>query len=223
MRQSDIMASGTMGSVRYPPIQFFNPPRMNYYFVTPQNEKEGPLTLGRLMARGITAETMVWHAGLSGWTRAAEIPEVAEALAAKELPPAIPSAEANTPTEAQEETPATPQPEEQPATASPCEEAPVETYCPEPPRGYIVPSVVGLVMATLAWFYPLFLVAPFGILGIVFTAVARGQYSRGNYALSARFERKAQIFSRVALILGIVLCVLVWLTLFTFLGNMHNF
>lgn len=162
---------------------------MDYYFINPSNEQVGPLSLSQLAESGITGDTLVWHEGMSAWTKAGDIQEVAIVLqGGSAVAPDAP--EANMP----------PVPESREGI----------DYIPDAPVCAIGKAVWGLVLGTLAWFYPLLIVAPFGILGIVFNVVAYNWYKKGNYELATRFERKAHTFARVALILGIVFFVVIW-------------
>lgn len=57
-----------------------------YYYVTSSNQQAGPYDLNALVAQGITPQTLVWKEGLSGWVPAAQVPEVAAALARMNKP-----------------------------------------------------------------------------------------------------------------------------------------
>lgn len=47
---------------------------MEYYY-TDGITNYGPYTLDQIKEKNLTAETKVWHSGLSGWTPASELPE----------------------------------------------------------------------------------------------------------------------------------------------------
>lgn len=51
-----------------------------YYYVTPSNEKAGPVYPQDFGALGINADTLVYCQGLSTWTPAGQIPELAPYL-----------------------------------------------------------------------------------------------------------------------------------------------
>ena len=50
------------------------------YWIIVDNRHAGPYSAGQLLDAGLTADTLVWHEGLSDWTRAGEIAELAEGL-----------------------------------------------------------------------------------------------------------------------------------------------
>lgn len=51
-----------------------------YYYLSHDNQRIGPLTLEQLLANHITGETLIWKAGLPQWTNAMSVPEVAAHL-----------------------------------------------------------------------------------------------------------------------------------------------
>jgi S1-C subfamily serine protease len=50
------------------------------YFILVGKEKQGPYTIDTLKQTGIDPTTKIWHAGLSKWTKASELPELHEFL-----------------------------------------------------------------------------------------------------------------------------------------------
>jgi hypothetical protein len=59
------------------------------YFITDGVTNFGPFSLEQLKEKNITPSTRIWYAGLSGWTAASEIPELA-GLISSFPPPAGP-------------------------------------------------------------------------------------------------------------------------------------
>ncbi len=57
------------------------------YYVARNDQPAGPFEIWELKANGVTADTLVWHAGLPQWVKASEIPEVTEELSRIALPP----------------------------------------------------------------------------------------------------------------------------------------
>lgn len=53
------------------------------YYIVVDDNRIGPLTLTQLSARGIEPSTLVWTDGLSDWTRADCVPELASLLASR--------------------------------------------------------------------------------------------------------------------------------------------
>jgi hypothetical protein len=60
-----------------------------HYFLADGPQKCGPFTVDQLSAAGLTADTLVWHAGMARWERADRVPELAAVLIT--LPPPVPS------------------------------------------------------------------------------------------------------------------------------------
>ena len=56
------------------------PPPLIQWFIARNGQPVGPLTLEQLRQQGLTRDTLVWHSGLSGWTAAAQISELAPIL-----------------------------------------------------------------------------------------------------------------------------------------------
>jgi hypothetical protein len=56
------------------------------YFYTDGTTNFGPFTLEQLKEKNITPVTKIWYSGLSGWTAANEIPELAGILASSPPP-----------------------------------------------------------------------------------------------------------------------------------------
>ena len=52
-----------------------------YYFLSPDNQRMGPVTLEQLLESQINGDTLIWKKGLTAWTPAKEVPEVAAMLA----------------------------------------------------------------------------------------------------------------------------------------------
>jgi membrane protease subunit (stomatin/prohibitin family) len=64
------------------------PPPVVQWFISRNGENLGPFLAEQLGQQGLTAQTYVWRAGMEGWSRAAEVPELAAILAA--IPPSAP-------------------------------------------------------------------------------------------------------------------------------------
>jgi hypothetical protein len=61
------------------------------YYITDGHTNFGPFSLEQLKEKNITPSTRIWHSGLSGWTAASEIPELAGLLSAFPSPASPPS------------------------------------------------------------------------------------------------------------------------------------
>ena len=61
-----------------------------YYYLTPEKKQTGPFTLKDLLKENISLRTYVWRSGLTKWTRAEAVPEVATLLTASTQVPPVP-------------------------------------------------------------------------------------------------------------------------------------
>lgn len=59
------------------------------YYVAHDNRPVGPFELWELKGNGVTADSLLWHAGLPQWVRASSLPEVMEELSHESMPPAF--------------------------------------------------------------------------------------------------------------------------------------
>lgn len=53
---------------------------MDEYYIIVNGVQEGPMSKTDLVARGLTAESYVWKAGLPNWVKAADVPELSDLL-----------------------------------------------------------------------------------------------------------------------------------------------
>jgi len=72
------------GGATPPPV-----PQEAQYHAAVNGQQIGPFPASQLAANGVTPETLVWKAGMSGWVKASEVPELAPVFAS--VPPPIPS------------------------------------------------------------------------------------------------------------------------------------
>ena len=47
-----------------------------YYYINSAGQQAGPIAADQLAANGVTGETLVWKAGMSQWTKAAQVAEL---------------------------------------------------------------------------------------------------------------------------------------------------
>ena len=66
------------------------PPQAAQYHVTQNGQTQGPFSIEQLAAGGITPQTLVWSAGMSGWTPAAQVPALQAAFRRASPPPPPP-------------------------------------------------------------------------------------------------------------------------------------
>lgn len=155
---------------------------MNYYFINTDNKQVGPLQPEELAAHGVNAATYVWREGLANWVRAGELPELAACLTGNSNGQAMP--------------PIPPVPPPPPA-GQPSQDVPA-------PESYMVTAIVGMVLGVIPLFYiGLFLAVPFGVAGLVFDSQAKTAWRERRYPAMEDAVKKARIFSRTSLAIGI--------------------
>ncbi len=181
------------------------------YWIIVDGRHAGPYSAAQLVAAGMTPDTLVWREGLSEWVPASQVEELARLIAERDGTTA-----AGTPEEPAEtvvtETETTIISEPEPA---PCEPAAQQTppgYAhPAPGIAYGAPSIgrqpeepcpptyVGWsVAATILCCIPL------GIPAIIFSAMVKSAYYRGEIAKARRYSNLAQWFIILAITLGVV-------------------
>ncbi len=57
------------------------------YYIARNGVPAGPFELWQLRYEDVSGDTLVWHNGLDGWTKASEIPELYEVLSGYQVPP----------------------------------------------------------------------------------------------------------------------------------------
>lgn len=63
---------------------------MKEYFIFKGQDTIGPLSKLKLFSKNITRDTLVWFEGLSEWTRAGDVEELADLFSSKQVPPPLP-------------------------------------------------------------------------------------------------------------------------------------
>jgi len=172
---------------------------MNYWIIV-DDHHEGPYTGQQLVDNGLTPDTLVWADGLTDWTPASEIAELAAMLEnrtpGQPQEPAVVSA----PEVQQESTDDTQQyAETQPdgdasqQEAVPQQQVSVLEVPQEPcPPAYIAWSIIATVLCCTI----------IGIPAIVFASMTKSAYYRGDLAKSKRYSDLAQWFIIAAIVLG---------------------
>lgn len=64
---------------------------MKEYFFLKHKDQTGPFTIEQLADKGLTNETLIWTDGMENWTKLKDIPELAQTLKLKSVPPPPPS------------------------------------------------------------------------------------------------------------------------------------
>lgn len=151
---------------------------MKYYIAVNQTPV-GPFSVEELMERGIKPSDLIWAEGMSGWTPAANIPEIASALGAPGCPAVPPEVTTTAPVY---EYPSGPQ----------------QQYPACPPKSWLVESILATILCCL----------PFGIVAIVKASKVNSLWQIGNYdgAYAAAAEAKKWIM--LAFICGLVFTII---------------
>ncbi|NES96233.1 MAG: DUF4339 domain-containing protein, partial [Desertifilum sp. SIO1I2] len=63
------------------------PPPTAQWYMAKNNQQLGPFNLNQLSQQGLTADTLVWRAGLAEWQPAVQVPELASILPPPVAPP----------------------------------------------------------------------------------------------------------------------------------------
>lgn len=136
---------------------------MRYFFSHDGKTQHGPVEATQLRQAGATLDTLVWREGMTDWTPARNVPELAAIMGSPAAPMPAPSG---------------------PTQWTPPPADPVVAY--QTPQqnnlsanGMAITSMIlGIISVTLLWCY-FFGVLP-AIVGVVFGHIARGQIRRGQ-------------------------------------------
>lgn len=63
---------------------------MKEYFFLTGKDQNGPFTIEQLESKGLTSETLIWTEGMETWQKLKEIPELAQTIKPKSVPPPPP-------------------------------------------------------------------------------------------------------------------------------------
>lgn len=182
------------------------------YWVIINDEQYGPMSLEALLTRDITPETLVWHSGLETWTPASEVAAL-QGIFAGSAPVetnAITEEKTNLTENAVEDVavvvdmPEIPQLPDFPpiptqeavdagdvANADDAQSAEPKEKCPP----------TNLVWAILA---AILCCTPLAIPGIIFAAMVRKKYNRGDYAGALKASERAALWTILSIVLGLI-------------------
>lgn len=200
---------------------------MNYWIIV-DDHHDGPYPVDTLVANGLKSEDLVWIEGLTDWTPAGSVPEIAEAIRLRD----IALSGAGTPDEPIEEVAdATEQPD---AVADESTVKPASEVQPEPqtqptetvdaPAGlaspgfrYAAPAAgqqqPEMIMAAepcppayIAWsiIVTLLCCTIVGIPAIIFASLTKSSYYKGDMAKAKRYSELTQWFIIASIVLGAV-------------------
>lgn len=166
----------------------------------------GPYSLEQLKGLGISPDTPVWYNGLPDWTPAGVAPATRELFFApspdKAIVPAEPSAEA--------------QPAPAPGESAPPVPGGQQGYNPNQgyyggqgynPQGYSYgPGQQGPPPSYLAWaiISTLCCCMPFGIVAIIYASKVNSLWLRGDVYGAQKASQRAQLWTILAIVLGLI-------------------
>lgn len=166
----------------------------------------GPYSLEQLKGLGISPDTPVWYNGLPDWTPAGAAPATRELFFApspdKAIVPAEPSAEA--------------QPAPAPGESAPPVPGGQQGYNPNQgyyggqgynPQGYSYgPGQQGPPPSYLAWaiISTLCCCMPFGIVAIIYASKVNSLWLRGDVYGAQKASQRAQLWTILAIVLGLI-------------------
>lgn len=64
---------------------------MKEYFFLTGKDQNGPFTVEQLAGKGLTNETLIWTEGMENWQKLKDIPDLAQTLKPKSVPPPPPT------------------------------------------------------------------------------------------------------------------------------------
>lgn len=198
---------------------------MNYWIIV-DDHHDGPYSGRQLVDNGLKPDTLVWTEGLTDWTPASEIAELAamlenrpaaggeepeEPVSAFITPEEEPEAEASAPAGAEVEIEVVETPAAAPScpcaeTAPAPEAAPAAQPAPAQAAAEPAAAVEPCPPAYIAWsvIVTVLCCTVVGIPAIVFSSMTKSAYYRGDLERSKRYSELAQWFIIAAIVLGAV-------------------
>lgn len=157
------------------------------YWIIIDNTQKGPMTLDELVAHGgVGLSTPVWHEGLSDWTTAGAIPEVAAAITGR-MQPQCPPVVAGQQYVQQPYAP-------QPHVMQP-EVRPVDGDKPgKMPNNYLVWAILATICCCV----------PTGVVAIIYAAKVSPAFMRGDYAAANDASSKAELWTIISFVAGLI-------------------
>ncbi len=151
------------------------------YFIVRNGQQAGPFELNQLLAEGVTPTTLVWCEGMTAWTPAQNVPEVAGIFQQQNYaqPPVI------------QPVVGTPYATQQPTYATRGQQLPPK------PSTHLALAIISLVLC--CW--------PLGIVAVIQAAGVSSAYARGDYNTAVSKSHSAKTWSIVAMILGCILAI----------------
>lgn len=185
---------------------------MTKYWIIRNGESVGPIEADRLVAEHITANTKVWRKGMTGWTAASLVPELASQFSqTKTLPPPLPVSAVVPPADSSAKELVRPTDDELAAETDE-EVTATSGRCPYTRRvAAIVVSAIAVVVlcGTSPWkilLDPFFLlILPFCGMSIVSSVKTSKAWKQGNIKKARRLSQRTYLWIVLTIVATLVL------------------
>lgn len=161
------------------------------YWIIVDNRHVGPYSAEQLLDAGLTADTLVWHEGLTAWVRAGEVGELAAGLERQRMADSERQAESFAEERDDVATAEAYKSDNRQADACVAEETQFVEPCPP---AYIAWSVIVTVLCCTI----------IGIPAIIFSSMTKSAYYKGDIAKARRYSETAQWFIIASIVLGVI-------------------
>ena len=201
-----------------------------YYYLDYTNQRQGPVSEQELLAAGISPTTLVWKQGMSNWTAASEVPELAAFFPAEPTAAEAPQPELQQPQQSQRPYAQPQQPQQpyaqpqQPYGPQPQQPyAPQSQYGPQTPIGgqpYAQPSfgpppdnyLVWAILSTICCCFPA------GVVSIVYSTKVNSLYRMGQVRQAEEAAENAKKWACISA--GISCAMFVLSLVFSIISNL---
>ena len=171
---------------------------MRQYFYAEGDQQLGPFSFDELKTKNLSPDTLVWFEGMTDWTRAGDVQELAELFTASTSAPPPPQWEKINPD--------TPPPRSQSSYAS--QQSRYQPNRAARPKSWLTEAIL----------VTLFCCLPFGIAAIVNAAKVDSRVSAGDMEGAEAASQEAGKWVKVSFWLGIVVVVLYFLYIAVVIG-----
>lgn len=151
----------------------------NYFYLDENNQQKGPISPMQFNVYGVTAHTMVWCNGMANWTRAGDVPELAEFVNTSNAGSSVPPPNSQTSTNNYTN------------SSYSANQAPMGV-CPDT-------NLVWGILCTICCCLPL------GIVSIVYACKVKDLFYAGNVAGAVEASRNARNWAIYGLIASVIL------------------
>ena len=164
------------------------------YWIIVDRRHAGPYSAWQLIDAGLKGDTLVWCEGLTEWTPAEQIEELASMMRIRDTSAATAPQEQQQQAYGAQTQPCEPRRENQQYTAGPQQQG-AATLPAEPcPPAYIAWSVIATVLCCTI----------VGIPAIIFSSMTKSAYYKGDLEKAEKYSERAQWFIILSITLGAV-------------------